>query len=195
MIRYGKELPFGDSQNIQWIESDVETALIREQYQLIVAGSAVHWFDLPVVLTRFTKVISPDSYFVVLDGDGAVNSPWQTEEYELMLDLGERRTGVRPQFNAVNTADDIILDHSQFKMVGKKAIRGTFSQSNGNYVSAQQSRTSLSRDTLGPKLAEEHERGLRSILAQYAVNGELEFETCTRIEWGRPLSPPDLCKN
>lgn len=194
MLRVGRALPGGDHPSLSWLEGAVESVPLQGSYGLVTAGASVHWFDLPVALARFAELLDPAGLLIVLDGDGAVDPPWQAEEYALMLDVGEHRTGQRPDFEPIDLDRSLILEHEQFERLGRHVTAAApFSQTVDDYVCAQQSRATLSSETLGPELARDHESRLRALLAPHSRDGRLHFERRTRIEWGRPRGALSSC--
>ena len=122
MLAVGRSLPGGDASNLHWIEGDVETADLAGPYGIVVAGAAIHWFDLTVALPLFAELLADGGCLVVLDGDGAVSPAWHADEFELMLEIGERRTGIRPEFQIKEPEQRVILEHPLFSSPQRRFV-------------------------------------------------------------------------
>lgn len=187
MLRVGRALPGGDDPKLRWICAPIEDAPLRGPYGLAVAGASFHWFDAERALARLLEMLAPDAMLAVVDGDGTWRAPWEDEELELLYDVGERRTGVRPTFKRLDVERPFPLEVPGLRRLGARVTSPvTFEQSVEDYLTCQHSRASLARETLGPELTEHFDAELRRILAPHARDGRLRYQVRTRIEWGRP---------
>ena len=185
MLDAGQSLAGGSDPRIRWLHSRIEDAALSGPYGLIVAGASVHWFDLDLALPRLCEQLYPGAKLALIDGDGAYNAPWSGAELALFMDLGERRTGERPDIRRAADEPDRILDHPRFRHETTLSLEPfEYEQSVDDYIECQRSRASLSRETLGPELSALMERELRALLQPHATNGRVGYDVRFQLEWG-----------
>lgn len=188
MLKVARAAPKGESPKIRWICARSEDAPLLPPYGLIVAGANIHWMILDRVLLRFGEALAPHGFLVVLDGDAAIDAPWEKEADAFMIDFVERLEGKRPNWwsKARQQLDGPILAHPKFNPVGAKiTLPIMVSQSIADYLRCQHSRATWSEDHLGKEAAAQFDAGMSAILEPHASDGLLRFAVQTRIEWGR----------
>lgn len=190
MIRVGRSLPNGDHPKIRGLNDRIEDAALTPPYALIVAGASFHWMLPDIALRRFSEVISPNGMLAILDGDAPIDPPWKAEEQSVMIDLVTRIEGAHPRW--WTTASERLhiphLEHTQFARLGTRITTPMrFTQSIGDYLRSQHSRTTWSEDHMGAASSREFDAAIADLLAHYATNGMITYKVQTRIEWGRPL--------
>lgn len=187
MLRVARGLPGGGSPNIRWICGKCENATLGASYGLIVAGASIHWMNHDVVLPRFREALAHGAMLALVEGDAAIDAPWEHEETSFMIDFVTKLTGTRPGWwrNASERLGDTILSDPRFQPLGRKITApAPVSQSIADYLRCQHSRATWSEDDLGEKASAEFDRELEAILARHARDGMLTFAVRTRIEWG-----------
>jgi SAM-dependent methyltransferase len=190
MIEEGRQSPGGDHRGIRWILSPVETAALEPPYALAVAGASFHWFDQERVLARLRGVLGSGAVFAVLDGDGPWRPPWDDEEIAIMVDFGERVTGVRPLWRGTDVATKPLVTSSRFERLGVRVTQPvSFEQSLDEYVACLHSRQTFCLEAMGEPLAAEFDAAIRAMLRRWSEAGRVRYEVRTRIEWGRPVEP------
>lgn len=190
MIEEGRRSPGGDDARIRWIQAPVETAPLDPLYGLAVAGASFHWFDQERVLARLPSLLAPGAVLAVLDGDGPWRPPWHDQEVELMVDFGERITGVRPSWRGTDVATQALVEHPRFERLGVHVTEPwSFEQSVDHYVACLHSRQTFCLEVLGEELARSFDAAIRVMLEPWAEGGRVRYRVRTRIEWGRPVGP------
>ena len=53
-------------------------------YDMITAGSSIHWMGWRVVFPRFAEMLTTGGHLVIIDGDRPVESPWHDAELSLI---------------------------------------------------------------------------------------------------------------
>jgi SAM-dependent methyltransferase len=190
MIDEGRREPGGDHPAIRWILSPVEAAPLDPPYALAVAGASFHWFDQERVLARLRGVLSPRAVFAVLDGDGPWHPPWEDEEIAIMVDFGERITGVRPIWRGGDVATKPLVTSRRYERLGVRVTEPvSFEQSLDEYVACLHSRQTFCLEAMGATLAAQFGAAIRAMLEPWSEAGRVRYEVRTRIEWGRPVEP------
>ena len=187
MLEEGRRGPGGDHPGIRWILSPVEAAPLDPPYALAVAGASFHWFDQERVLAGLRGALSSRAVFAVLDGDGPWRPPWEAEEIAIMVDFGERITGVRPVWRGTDVATKPLVTSPRFERLGVRVTGPvSFEQSLDEYVACLHSRQTFCLEAMGETLAAEFGAAIRAMLEPWSADGRIRYEVRTRIEWGRP---------
>src|ERR1700682_5766825 len=85
MVAHGRALPGGDDPHIRWVEGRAEDAPLSPPYGLIVAGAALHWMELGVVLPRFRAALAPDARLAIVDTEAVHPSgPLRDEQLDII---------------------------------------------------------------------------------------------------------------
>ncbi len=109
MIARAQTLPGGDHPGITWMVSHVETAPFTGQYGLITAAGCLHWFDLNVVMPRFSELLSSEGYLAIVERN------WKAGVYDSDI-IGEYSTNRDyMQWNLV----DAIQKAGLFEVIGE----------------------------------------------------------------------------
>lgn len=188
MLRVARSRSQADNPKIRWIRAAMEEAPLEPPYGLIVAGLSIHWMNLDRVLPRFASALADGAFLALLDYDGPVGAPWEREEILFDVEFIRKIEGraQNPWSTISERIDDPILVHPAFERIGQ-LVTAPFqiSQSIEDYLRCQHSRATWSEDHLGAEASREFDAGLTKLLSRYAVDGMLEFNVQTRIEWGR----------
>jgi SAM-dependent methyltransferase len=189
MIALGRSLPGGDAK-ISWIQALLEEAQLHPPYGLVTCGASVHWMDADIALSRFAAVLAPGGVFAIVEGDAAVDPPWQRAERAVFSDIIERLQGERPNFPTSRALlERPLLDHPRYRRLGAKITAPyPIRQSLDDYLACQHSRATFSIDHMGPAMTAEFDIALRAALAPHARDGMLDYVVQTRVEWGLPLA-------
>ncbi|MDJ0789373.1 MAG: class I SAM-dependent methyltransferase [Myxococcota bacterium] len=186
MLAAGRRAPGGDDPRVRFVHAAIEEAPLSGPYGLAVAGASVHWFDLDRALPAIARALAPGAVLAVMEGDEAWQPPWEPEELELFASLAEHHTGQRARISPRREPLPPILTHPLFALEERHLTAPfAFRQSVDDYIECQTSRSSLSRETLGPEGSAALADGLRRILASHAEDGALTYSVRFQLEWGR----------
>lgn len=193
MLRIARAEPGGDDPKIAWILARIEDAPLSGPYGLIVAGAAIHWMDLGVVLPRFAGLLAPTGVLAMVDGDAPIGAPWEAEENALFSEFIVRLQGSPPQFAAtrLQQLERPFVTHRLFQPVGSKVTEPwPVTQTVDDYLRCQHSRATWSEENMGPAMTAEFDARMRAMLAPHAPSGILHYAVRSRMEWGKPLKAP-----
>lgn len=85
MLKMGRRSPGGGAVNISWVEGlSEEASYSGESFDVVVAAESIHWMDHARLFPRLRQHVPDHHLFVVAEGDGAFNPPWQSE-WEMFL--------------------------------------------------------------------------------------------------------------
>lgn len=187
MLEQGRQSPGGDHPSIRWILAPVESAPLDPPYALAVAGASFHWFEQEHVLARLRGLLGPGALLAVLDGDTPWRPPWREQEVAIMVDFGERMTGVRPTWRGTDVATKPLVTSPRFERLGVRVTAPVaFEQSLDEYVACLHSRQTFCLEAMGAPLAAAFGAAIRAMLEPWSPDGRVRYEVRTRIEWGRP---------
>jgi SAM-dependent methyltransferase len=181
MVAHGRELPGGDDPHIRWIEGRAEDAPLSPPYGLIVAGAALHWMELGVVLPRFRAALAPDALLAIVDTEAVHSSdPLRVAQ----LDIIRRYS---PLQDHVETPDMVatLLERGLFALQGEQRTAPVaFEQSIDDALHRLHSTSTLSRVTLGDRL-EAFDSEMRAAFNTHGVD-RARFDVVGYVAWGRP---------
>src|SRR6516162_8871686 len=122
MLKLARAEQDGTDPKITWTLGRTEETELAPPYGLIVAGAAIHWMDLDVVLPRFADALAPGGVLAMVDGDAPVGAPWEAEENALFSDFIERLQGAPPRFppTRYQQLERRFVTHPQFQLLGSR---------------------------------------------------------------------------
>ena len=183
MIRVGKSIVNGNHPNLQWIHGRVEEVQLYPPYDMIMAGSSIHWMEWSVVFPRFKEVLTADGYLAIFDGDRPIASPWHDAELSLI-----RKYSTNKHYEEMDLIQELV-DRGHLELIGDKWTQPVgYSQPLADYVISFHSRESLSTEHMGEENVRAFDTELSHILLDFADDkGFLSFQIGTRATWGKPL--------
>ena len=182
MVRVGKSLANGNHPNLRWIHGRVEGVGLNPPYDMITAGSSIHWMEWSVVFPRFAEILTTGGHLVIIDGDRPVESAWHEAELSLI-----RKYSTNRHYEKVDLIREL-EDRNHFQPIGDRwTTPVVFSQPVADYVESFHSRQSLSKEQMGAENVKAFDTELTHVLSDFA-NGEgvIRFNVSTRVTWGKP---------
>lgn len=184
MVRVGKSLANGNHPNLRWIHGRVEEVGLYPPYDMITAGSSVHWMEWSVVFPKFAHVLTTDGHLVIIDGDRPVESPWHDAELSLI-----RKFSTNQHYEDMDLIQEL-ADRNHFQPIEDRWTTPiAFSQPLEDYVESFHSRQSLSKEEMGDENVKAFDTELTHVLSDFADSeGVIGFNVSTRVTWGKPLA-------
>ena len=184
MVRVGKSLHNGNHPNLRWIHGRIEEVGLNPPYDMITAGSSVHWMEWSVVFPRLDEILTTDGHLVIIDGDRPVESPWRDAELSLIREYSTNR-----HFEQMDLIQELV-DRGHFQPIGDRwTTPVVFSQPVADYVESFHSRQSLSKEQMGDENVKAFDTELTDVLSDFAYDqGIISFQIATRVTWGKPLA-------
>lgn len=184
MIAIGQELHAASHPNIRWIHSRVEDASLDDAYDLVTAGTSIHWMQRE---TLFPSLADRTPIVAVIGGDEPGAVPWRDEwralNYRWLERLGHTPDPVG--FAAAGAAHEPWLD-----IGGREAFDFTFRQKIEDFITCQHSRATWSRAVMGQALAGEFDDDIATTLAPWTQGGILTLAITSHLTWGAPRRTP-----
>jgi SAM-dependent methyltransferase len=170
--------------NIDWMALSAETCDCAEPFDLICAGTSIHWLDHPVM---FPKLARWTSLLGILVGDAPRPPPCGDDAWTSFVARWVDRVGGRydPPAAAVQGA----RHEAWMDIAGRESFAFTFRQSVSDFVRSQHSRATWTLAVLGSQAAE-FDAELTRLMAPHAVDGMLALAMTTELTWGAPRTAP-----
>jgi SAM-dependent methyltransferase len=182
MIAAGRALPGGDDPRITWIQGRAEDAPLSPPYGLIVAGASLHWMDPTVVLPRFREALAPGAQVAIVHNDFVPPHAMATGP---ALDVIRRYSPLKDDPPEYPARVKSLVDRGLFVLEGERRTTPVpFEQSIDDVLNSLHSTSTLSRVTLGDRLAS-FDNDMRAALAPFG-KGPLRSDIVAYIAWGRP---------
>lgn len=170
--------------NIAWICATAEDAPLHGAYDLVVAGTSLHWMDHTILFPRLKGLMAPDAVLAAIEGDGVSEAPWRGV-FDAFITDWLARLGTLRNEQAFRTA--LARHETHLEIAGRERFSALNAEAIGDFIEGQHSRATWTRARLGPALTREFDRDLTDRLSPYAEDGILHYTTETRTVWGRPL--------
>ena len=185
MIAAGKAA--NPATNIRWIVGPGETAPAAGPYDLIVAGSSIHWMNHEVLMPRLADALAPAAVLALVGGDGSHEAPWQPQFMAFLIRWVEvfGETWNSPAIRARGSAHE-----PWFDVLGREAFTHSHTQSLASVIEGEHSRATWTRARMGEVLAAKFDKELEGILSPHARGGLLSFTVRSEITWGHPRRTP-----
>lgn len=181
MASAGAILPGGDRPNLRWIVEPAETFTPTGPYGLVVAGDAMHWFDLDVVVPRVAGVLRADGVLAVARRAGGGLG------LEAIGDVIARYSRAPDYDRSYDVAVDL-SDRGLWTLVGRVVSEPvTFRQSPQDHLRHLRSTASLARELMTERDNAGFDREILAITEPLAgPDGLLELTVTGEVAWGQP---------
>jgi SAM-dependent methyltransferase len=190
MIAAGKASEAGRRRNIVWVNERAETYEDDAGFDLVTAGTSIHWPD-PAVL--FPKLAGWTASLAVLTDAPLFPAPappcgeaaWIDFLTHWLPRMGRPAPVVREGDLGEEGPHEAWMD-----IVGRELFRHIERQSVEDFITSQHSRVSWSRASMGQVLADDFDRALDGLMRPFARNGRLDLEVASELTWGAPRTFP-----
>lgn len=191
MIEYGKRLPGGDHEAIDWIPGSVEETALASQYALITAGESLHWMAWDVVLPRFADLLTTRGVVATVDRDWESPPPL----WERVLPLIQRYTTNR-DFQPYNLIEELEARGLFRKRGDHRTEPVAWQPTIEQYIECRHSQSGLSRDRMGDDAS--FDAAVRAAIEDLVQEGVIEMRgnllqlaVRATIVWGTPIGIPE----
>ena len=185
MIEAGRAMDAGRHGNIDWVIASAETYESDEGFDLVTAGTSIHWPDHAVI---FPKLAQWTGTVAVIVGDGPTQPPCGAEAWKAFLTHWLARVG--RVFNPSGFEAEGARHEAWMDIAGRERFAYTFHQRVADFIAGQHSRATWARSAMGAALADAFDRDLEALMRPYAIDGMLELELESELTWGAPRSTP-----
>lgn len=182
MLAEGRRLWPAD--NIRWLHASDAGAPLHEPFDLVVAGTSIHFMDHAIL---FPRLAEGAAIFATVSGDHPPSPPWAAV-WEDARDYWLREVGRTPDpagFHAFGHRHEAWID-----IEGRLSFDFTVSHLLEDFINCQHSRAAWTRKVMGPERAKAFDDDLARRLRPWTSRGRLTYELVTELVWGRPRRTP-----
>src|SRR5215472_2844063 len=189
MIAAGKAADAGAHRNIRWVCKRAEAFETDAGFDLVVAGSSIHWVDPAVI---YPKLACWTPILAVLGNDGLFPCPPPPCGLAAWADFIRRWNGrvgriTPPGWGEREEVRPPAVPHEAWMdMAGRERFRSVFRQSVADFVASCHSRASWAPAVMGEAVAAAFDADLTDLLSPHANSGLLDLEIATDLCWGAP---------
>lgn len=174
--------------NITWVCAHAEDFEDARGFDLVTAGSSIHWPDhakLFPKLTEWTGLVA------VIDGDSPSPHPcgegaWLAFLKPWLERMAEQTPGIRRPYDPVASRNEASRHEAWMDISGRESFPFVFRQSLEDFIACQHSRATWSRAAMGPDLSDQFDAELDALMRPFAVHGWLELQMVSNLVWGAP---------
>jgi len=188
MLAAGRAADAGAHENIAWTLGRAEDYQSGAGFDLVAAGTSIHWPDHAVV---FPKLAAWTPLLAVIGGDEPVRHPCGQEAWldflkRWLARMAARTPGTRRPYDPAAAAAEGSRHEAWMDIAGRERFAFTFHQSVEDFVLGQHSRATWSRAAMGAELAAAFDAELDTLMRPLAADGMLALEMETQLTWGAP---------
>lgn len=188
MITAGQAADAGRHGNIAWINQTAEAYQCETGFDLVTAGTAIHWPDHAVL---FPKLAGWTGVLAVISGDTPSPHPcgekaWLDFLKPWLARMAQRTPGVRQPHDPAIFAAEATRHEAWMDIAGRERFAHTFRQSVEDFIACQHSRATWSRAAMGEVLAAQFDQELDDLMRPHATSGMLELSLVSELTWGAP---------
>jgi SAM-dependent methyltransferase len=180
MIERGRQLPGGDSPQLQWIYGKVEEVPLAPPYALIMAGSSIHWLEWEKAFPLFRRILTPAGSLALVYRK-TLPMPWDA-------DVRELRAHFLPGggHSAAHVAQELEARGFFHKQGERETAPVPFFQSIDDFIEGLHSH--FSQHHLGPQPAAGFDQQMRTLLLHHHPDAILPLHVMGSVIWGRPAT-------
>jgi ubiquinone/menaquinone biosynthesis C-methylase UbiE len=169
--------------NIDWIVASAEDAPLSGPYDLVTAGSSIHWMQHEIVFPKLADALEKNGTVAIISGDEVSAAPWLEEWTEFKLGWLPR-VGQQPDIAGI--ANALRSYEPWLDIAGTRDFSYVFQQSIADFIECQHSRATWARSAMGEALASAFDADLAEMLRPHASDGLVRYELSSTLVWGRP---------
>lgn len=176
------------SPRVRWIAAKAEDLELRDEYDLVAAGTSIHWMRHDVLFRKLAGHLARDGFVAIAEGDRPHRPPWK-REWETFITRWLNRLGER--YSEIQFDENLRAFERWMHVRGRHTFLAPVRQPVDHYVECQHSRSTFTRSRMGHRWSDEFDEELRCLLSPYATDGEVSFEVKTDLTWGLPIAGLD----
>ncbi|HEX6514048.1 MAG TPA: class I SAM-dependent methyltransferase [Nocardioidaceae bacterium] len=179
MVAIGRRLPRGDAPNLCWHIERAEHLTACGPFDLVVAGAAMHWFDLDAVIDRLADVTAADTPVALVDRQ--VSHPGLVEVTEVI-----KRHSRAPEHDPGYDVTEELTTRGLWRPLGEHHTAPVdFRQSPRDYLLALRSTATLARELMDGRENDVFDDQILRIATPLAdSDGTIPFVLTSRVVWG-----------
>ena len=185
MIEAGQAADGGRHANIVWATQAAETYESADTFDLVTAGTSVHWFEHEML---FPKLADWTRTFAIVTGDAPAPAPCGDDAWLAFAKHWIARVGGAYD-PAASTAQGN-RHEAWMDIAGRQRFAFAFQQSIEDFIMCQHSRATWARHVMGDALAAQFDSELDALMRPCAQDGILTLSMVSELTWGAPRRAP-----
>jgi len=191
MLEVGRAADAGRHRNIVWVNDRGETYAGETGFDLVTAGTSIHWPDHTVL---FPKLAGWTRLLAVISGDCPIppcgEAAWLGFLKRWLEVMAKVTPELRRPHDPIRSDAEGSRHEAWMDIGGRETFRHVFHQSARDFVICQHSRATWSRAAMGEALAAEFDAALTALMRPFATDGMLELKIVSDLTWGAPRPTP-----
>lgn len=184
MIKLGRSLENGSTDNLEWVEATAERALLTGKFDAVTFASSIHWMEPSRLFPKLVKHLSENHILAIIQGDAAFQPPWQDEWQQFLAKWVSQITGEEVNSNKWRATQTKHLDYINIRET-KEYVSQPFRQTVEDFILCQHSRDTFALVKLGARRQDFHNE-LKALLQPHANReGQLTFQVKTHLTIAR----------
>ena len=191
MIEVGKAADAGRHPNIAWVQSRAEDFESAAGFDLVTAGTSIHWPDHAVLFPKLAKwttqlaVITSAATLLSCDAEAAVdfNRRWVNV-------MAAHTPDRRGPYDPVGFAAEGRRHEPWIDIVEKRSFTARHRQPIETFIDGGHSMATFARSEMGEALTAAYDAELEALLRPGADQGMIELEIVSTLTIGRPRATP-----
>ena len=185
MLAAGRAADAGRHPNIAWTLGRAETYEAGDGFDLVAAGTSIHWPDHAVLfpkLTRWTPLVA------IISQNDLAPAPcdedlWLEFLQRWLIRMAQRTPGVRKPYDPAGFTAEGTRHEAWMDIAGRETFAHSCRQPLEEFVLGNHSRATWSRAAMG-ELAAEFDAELTALMRPFAADGLLELRMVSELTWG-----------
>jgi SAM-dependent methyltransferase len=179
MVLVGQTLPGGIASNLSWHVERAERLSPSGPFDLVVAGAAMHWFDLDTVCQRLSLVVVDQAPLALCDR--SARHPGLAGVVEVI-----RRYSRAPEYDPEYDVADDLAGRGLWAQHGTHHTQSVvFRQSPSDYLLSLRSTSTLARELMTESENDAFDREILQLAEPLAEpDGLITFALTSTIVWG-----------
>jgi SAM-dependent methyltransferase len=191
MLAEARAADAGRHPNIRWTLGRAESFDGGAGFDLVTAGTSIHWPDHAVLFPRLadwtdTLAVIGNCELAPPCGEEAVVE----QQKRWLAIMAERTPQVRRPYDQVAFAAEANRHEAWIDIAGVERLEHVFRQSIADHIDARHSAATWSRAAMGEALAAAFDRDTAAMLAPFASDGAIELRYASTLTWGAPRRTP-----
>jgi SAM-dependent methyltransferase len=180
MLARARTMPGGGGSNIRWVNAPIEEASLSPPYGLIACGDSVHWFDWPVVLPLFGRLLTTHGWLAI------VQRNWFDPGLRDLLRPVYARHGANPDFAPLDPVTELER-RGLFEREGEHKTHASWSPTLAALIACHHSQSGFVLEKMADPdgFDEELASALRSAATEDSA-GRFPLSVEATVTWGWP---------
>lgn len=191
MISQAEKLARKNS-NIEWVLGKAEDYEAKTKFDLVVAGSSIHWTDQEILFPKLAKITDKTA---IVSGDSLSEPPCGKEKWARFVAgwlsrLSEKDPERWKKYDPSGFGREANRHEKWMDIRDRRTFSQNIKLPVGHFIEMLHSQATWSRSSMGAVLSSQFDNGLKELLQPYSSNGSIVMEMESEVVWGAPRTYP-----